>query len=150
MNGRGRVNVSAPPAQTRRKDSTMNKIFTMIWKENGTEKSISFDFSYDFAKHILKADVKLKGDSEVLYHSSNHLQSDAWLKDKKNIKQTLIEMVVQNIKELNTLPVAEEIDPEILETAYLVGKVLIRKEEELESFNIPWYHSDDCVDLDLM
>jgi len=128
----------------------MNKNFTMTWKENGTEKIISFDFSYDYAKHVLKADVSLRGDSEVLYHSSNHLQSDAWMKDKTNIKQTLIEMVVENIKELNTLPVAEEIDPEILEVAYLMGKVLIRKEEELESFSIPWYRGDDCVDLDLM
>ena len=56
-----------PPRQRkrRRKDSTMNKNFTMTWKENGTEKIISFDFSYDYAKHVLKADVSLRGDSEA-------------------------------------------------------------------------------------
>ncbi len=112
----------------------MIKNFSLNWNDGKGEKSIRFDFGYDYETCLLKADITLNGESQIAYNSQHQLPNDEWLANKYFFYHTLMNMVIENLIQLDSLPVANEIDPRILS----VSNALINAVMATENGQVFW------------
>jgi hypothetical protein len=112
----------------------MIKNFSLNWNNGQEENSISFEFSYDYETHLLKAIITLNGNSQVTYYSDYQHQNDEWLADKDSAHHTLMSMVVDNLMTMDSLPVVDEVDPRIISVTNALYKVIT----SVENGHIYW------------
>ena len=138
------ANVPPPSAQRRRKDNTMNRNMIIAWNdENQNEKSITIDTSYDLMNHRIHADISLRGEDVVRYHSTISLDSDDWMENEKTYAEMLLALVLHEIQELGSLPIADEIDPAIVR----VGDALSKMMPYWLNQKKPWDIDEDELEL---
>ena len=96
----------------------MNKHINITWNTGNGEKTITFGANTDMEISSLNAKVTLTGNTEVEYYTN--IETD----DHHEELAPIIDQLLGNIMELQYLPIADEMDPEIIEASEALGRLL--------------------------
>lgn len=122
------------------------KNFELSWNDEKGKKSIEFNFSYDSEKELINAIITLRGNSEAAYRSWCAMSRDDWEKDAEKRLDLFMSMVVNDLFEMDTLPISEDIDPDILN----ITKAIYKVGRNVKRGRVTWPDEEDeyVIDLD--
>lgn len=95
----------------------MSKNLKIAWDLGNGEKAIIFNFHYNHSTESAETDITLIGNQEQMYHDHTKLAPAVWDSNKPETQDAMMRIIVDNLADLDQLPVSDEFDPEILEIA---------------------------------
>ncbi|NLN93723.1 MAG: hypothetical protein GX130_10505 [Candidatus Hydrogenedens sp.] len=131
----------------------MKQNFVISWNNGQLEKSIRYDFSIDPSSHTLKADVTLSGETEITYQSQLSYYTKDFSTSAVNTDLVSMTLVATSLKNIISLPVVDDIDPDIIDTAEAFTTALANMKNGVvdwsSQYNPVQNQADEWLDISL-